>query len=208
MQLSIDQDEEERATAPGVKAEGPDRESMALDPEDLDSFEISPRQNQLIVAMLDSGMALGAFFATRCFTCLKFAEPGLVLSDRPMYLYRKPEHQTPFLGVGPATADEIWLPIDRRTALILHGDEVVGDGLREAPSEFSIDQMNQALVSGTYIELYCHPDDLDRLDRLTLPNPDRPLMEMSGGWLAADSDGVNSPPRRKRPRRYRGGGEP
>lgn len=208
MQLSMDQDEEERVTAPGVEVEGPDRESMSLDPEDLDSFEISPHQNQLIVAMLDSGMALGAFFATRFFMCLKFAEPGLVLSDRPMYLYRKPENQTPFLGVGPVTADEIWLPIDRCTLLILHGDEVVGDGLRDAPSEFSINQMNQALVGGSYMELYCHPDDLGRLNGLTLPNPNRPLLEMSGGWLATDSDGVNSPPTRKRPRRYRGGGEP
>lgn len=207
MQMSIDRNEHEQATEPRAEVEDPDLPPMPLGPEDLDSFEISPHQNQMIAAMLEIGMELGAFFATRFFTCLRFAEPGLVLTDRPLYLYRKPEHHNPYLGVGPVTADEVWLPIDRRTLLILHGDEVIGDGMRNAPADLSIDQMNQALVSSTYLELYCHPDDLGRLEGLELPDPNRPLMEMSGGWLETDSDGVNSPPRRKRPRRYRGGAE-
>jgi hypothetical protein len=74
----------------------------------------------------------------------------------------------------------------------------------DAPGVFGVDDFNQAVVASARSEVYCHPDDLDRLEVLDLPNPNRPLIEMSGGeWLRGSTDGVNSRLERRRHRRYR-----
>ena len=127
-----------------------------------------------------------------------------MLSDRPVLLYQKPENWMPDVGVGFATADQVWLPLNRQTLLILHNDAVVGDRVFDAPPGFSVDECNQTLIRQTAAEIYCHPDDLRRLEQLDLPPADRPLWSVMGGdWMKGGTDGVNKPPTRKRHRRFR-----
>ncbi len=154
--------------------------------------------------MLQLGLGATPFLLGRRWAVLKFPEPGLLLTDRPLIMYQNPENRSPVSGVGIATADELWVPLDRSTALILHNEELIGERIIYATPDYGIDDFNQALVSQAAREIYCHPDDLSRLGSLDLPAPDRPLMNISGGsWIKAMADGVNAPPKRKGHRRYR-----
>ncbi len=171
---------------------------------DLDDIEITPHQNDLVKIMLDSGVEIGRLLLDRHILLLRFPEPGLLLSDRPIVLYQRPGSRSPFSGVGPANADEIWLPLDRRTILVLHRDAELGDFTIDVPTSRQIDGFNQAIVAGAASELYCHPADLGRLEQLQLPDANQPLVHVSGvEWLAVQSDGVNAAPVRKPHRRYR-----
>jgi hypothetical protein len=108
------------------------------------------------------------------------------------------------MGVGPATADEIWIPLDRSTLLVLHNDEMIEEGRLLAPRGYSLDNVNAFVVSQADREVYCHPDDVARLDQFDLPDPDRPVLHVNGaGWVRGTTDGVNKPPVREGHRRYR-----
>lgn len=171
---------------------------------DLDSFEITPHQNDLVQLMLDAATQIMPCLFGRYTSVVRFDRNGLVLSDRPVVPYQKPVKRMPGFGVGFGNADEIWLPLDRRTLLILHSDPVVVDRILDAPPNFSIDVCNQQLIQQTTAEIYCHPDDLRRLEQLDLPDPDRPLFTVTGAdWMRGGTDGVNQPATRKRHRRYR-----
>jgi hypothetical protein len=172
---------------------------------DLDSFEIAPHQNQLVVMALQTAMALVPYLLSRHVTVLRFPENGIIVTDDPIYLFQRPENRVPFVGLGPANADELWIPLDRRTGLILHTDDVVGDTIMDAPPDFTVDRWNQAIVSRAHNEAYCHPEDVERLDFLDFPDRNRPLFEVmdAGSWLRGSTDGVNTPPERRRHHRYR-----
>jgi hypothetical protein len=108
------------------------------------------------------------------------------------------------MGVGLATADELWMPLDRWTAVILHTDELVGDRVIEAPQDHSVDDFNQAVVGHAHAEIDAHPDDVARVDKLRLPDLDRPFGQITGGdFIRAATDGINAPARRKGHHRYR-----
>lgn len=213
MQLSlIDGPEAAHAHLAGPSGEQPEPEMIEALLEvvdDLDSFEFVPHQNEMVRNMLDFGLQAAPFFLGRLWSVVKFPEDGLVLTDKPLALYQKPEHRSPWMGVGIGNADEVWVPLDRRTALILHNEELVGERVIKAPPEHSVDDFNQAIVSQAGHEVYCHPDDLWRLRRLRLPRADRPLFQVSGGdWNRGTTDGVNAPPRRRKHMRYRRDSQP
>jgi hypothetical protein len=173
---------------------------------DLDSFEVVPHQNQLVQLMLDSALAMAPHLFRRLYAIVRFPEPGLVLCDRPLMLYQHPENRRASVGVGIINADELWLPLDRSNALILHNDPSFSERIIDAPPEHGVDDFNQAVVLNAVAEVYCHPADVERLADLEFPEPDKPLMQITGGdWMKGGTDGVNEPPRRKRHRRYRRG---
>lgn len=118
-----------------------------------------------------------------------------------MHLYQHPQNRNPLMPPGPATADEIWMPLDRQTLLVLHRNAAVGEVVMEAPPEQTIDECNQIIVQHAKAEVYLHPEDIGRLDELRLPDPDHPVLQIDGAWGPLP-DGVNQPPERRRPRRY------
>jgi hypothetical protein len=208
MQMSLVHDEASaRAHLRGDDGTEPDDETVKAlleTVESMDEWEITPHQNEMVQQMLDLGLKATPFFLGRRWAVVKFPENGLVLTDKPVVLYKKPENRSPFMGVGLASADEIWLPLDRSTALILHTDEVIGDRVFPAPAGVTVDTFNQMVVGQAYQEVYCHPDDVARLKRITLPKSNRPLMQASGtDWVKGKTDGVNEPLNRTGHRRYR-----
>lgn len=170
---------------------------------DLDSFEVVPHQNDLVKHMLDMALSIYPHLLRRHYVMVRFAEPALVLSDRPLLLYQRPENRNPRMGVGFINADELWLPLSRKEALILHNDPSIGELIYDAPGEVA-HEFNQAVVWNAASEVYCHPDELQRLNHLEFPTPNRPLMQMTGGdWMKSGTDGINDSPQRRRHRRYR-----
>lgn len=207
MHLSLIHNEDqarEHLRSDGVAPSDAEVQELLEAVEQMDSWEISPHQNDLVQMMLRLALHSTRYILGRYWTLLRFPEPGLVLTDKPLVMYQSPEKRSSWFGVGLATADELWLPLDRRTALILHNEEVVGERIIKAPPDHSVDDFNQAVVSQAYAELYCHPDDLDRVNTLTLPDPSAPIMRVSGAdWVKGKTDGVNEPPRRRGHHRYR-----
>lgn len=171
---------------------------------DPGSFEVVPHQNAFIRQMLDSALAMFPHLLRRQYVIVRYPKPGLVFCDRPVILHQRPENRDPLRGVGVINADEIWLPLGRDTALILHSDPIVGERVMEAPDGRSADDFNQAMVLNAIAEIYCHPDDVERLADLQFPPAERPLMTLTGGdWFSGTTDGINDPPQRTRHRRYR-----
>ncbi len=173
-----------------------------------DGVEFIPHQNDFIGIMLDCGQAMFPHIFRRSFSVMHFGEPGLVLCDQPVVLYRRsPNRNPPFTGVGVVNADEVWLPLDRHNVLVLHDREVPLSGVVNAPSMLR-DSFNQAIIANAKSEIYCHPDDLHVVRAAQLPEPNRPIFGMDGGsWLIGQTDGVNNPPKRRKPHRYRRAGK-
>jgi hypothetical protein len=154
--------------------------------------------------MLDSALAMVPHLAKRNTIIMRFPEGGLLLCDRPLVLFQREENRQPDRGFGIIDADEILLPVDRRTVLILHNDPEIGEQILDAPPGYAIDNLNQIVVSNAVAEVYCHPADEHMLEGLELPEPDRPLLRASvGSWFKATIDGINAPPTRRRHRRWR-----
>lgn len=87
---------------------------------------------------------------------LRFAKPALLVSDEPVALWVR---RDPDLGVSPlgiASADAVYMPIDRRhaLALLLSGDERVVDA-RPKRAE----TINRLVASGAHRWVFQHPDD-------------------------------------------------
>lgn len=207
LQMSLIRDEDQaRAHLREMHGAEPDEDSVRdlLDlVGDMDSWEVAPHQNEMIGLMLDTGLKATPFLLGRHWTVMKFSEPGLVLTDNPLVVFQARENWTPSRGVSIGNADEIWFPLDRSSALILHSDALVGERVVRNPAT-TIDEFNQVVVSQAAQEIYCHPDDLPRLCRLDLPKANRPIMKVSGAdWITAKIDGVNAPLMRTGHHRYR-----
>jgi hypothetical protein len=170
---------------------------------ELGGIEFAPHQNECTHSMLETAMASMPHFLDRYFTVLRFSEPGLVFCDRPLVLRQHDHNRRAGRGFGLVDADEVLLPLDRQRALTMHRDHAIGNCVVDDPAGYTVDDFNQCIVSHAAEEVYCHPDDEARLDRLILPSSSQPLLMVQGAsWVKGKTDGVNEPPERRRSRRY------
>jgi hypothetical protein len=168
-----------------------------------DSWETVISQNNLIQLMMESIDVLAPHLFSRAWCVVRFPEEGLVTCDRPIALYQQPENRQPLMGIGVATADEVIFPLDRTNLLVMHNYPDIGEHVIPADPSQTIADCNQMIVHNARHEVYAHPDDIDAVLALDLPDPDRPLSFVDGGaWLGPYPDGINAPPRRRNPRRY------
>jgi hypothetical protein len=181
--------------------------------DDIDAFldgvnklewETVPSQNDLVRLMLESAIEIAPYLLARRWCVVRFPEPGLVTCDRPIVLHQYPENRGPFLGLGIATADEAMIPLDRRALLVMHIDPAMGEVVLPAAPGQTVADFNAMLVFNAHEEIYCHPDDVTRVQALSLPTGDRPLFTVEGGaWGDRPfPDGIDAAPERKRARRY------
>lgn len=87
---------------------------------------------------------------------LRFEDPLLLVSDEPVALWARPHRDLHVHPLGIASADAIYMPIDRRhaIALLLSGDERVIDG---GPTR--AETINYLVASGAHRWIFQHPDD-------------------------------------------------
>ncbi len=164
----------------------------------LDNIEITPHQNDLVVGFFDAALYCQPFVAQRSLSVIHFREPGLILSDRPVILASRSDS----FGVrGLAHAEQILIPVDRKTALLLRRENSIPMSVVIAAADERMTSLNQSLLLNARAEVYCHPDDVQQLDGLKFPDVDRPLLQTDSN-VGVEIDGVNLAPRRKRPRRF------
>lgn len=145
-------------------SEAADFAFLAQHPEVWDSDAADAKLGALA---LEAALRLEPFFTGRFWTLLRFPEPGLVTCDRPIKLF-KAGAKWADTGVGVATADEVWLPLDRSTALIMHANKLVGEKATDTPANFTVDSFNQEIISNSHREIYCHEADFERVAQLQL----------------------------------------
>jgi hypothetical protein len=154
--------------------------------------------------MLNSALRIAELLFARHIAICRVTDGGLLISDRPLTLYQSPGDSSPLRGVGFGTADEIWIPLNRRTIAMMHSHDQIGDRILNKDDAPTAAELNAVMVANTFQELYCHPDDVADVLRLQLPGAGRPLMAVHGGdFIKGSTDGVNRPPERQRPYRYR-----
>lgn len=165
-------------------------------------WEASRNQNAHLKEMLHLVDETAPLLMHRRWTLFRLSEPGLVLPDTPVVMTSSSD---PSFGTGVATAQELLVPLDRRTVLVVHNDEAIGDQIVEVEGSSPLDDFNRMLVGGAYEEVYCHPDDHERVLLIVQePRDDVPLFFAGGAPSnGIEADGVNMPPRRRRPRRHR-----
>jgi len=166
--------------------------------ESLDRIEITPHQNDLVVGFLDAALFCQPFIARRSLSVIHFREPGLILSDRPVVLASRSD--SPGMR-GMAHAEQILIPVSRRTALLLRKDDSIPMNVMNISADERMTSLNQSVLLNARTEAYCHPDDVHQLNGLKFPDVDRPLLQTDSD-IGIEVDGVNQAPRRKRPLRF------
>jgi len=120
------------------------------------AFRITATQDTHIRLMLEAGEAVATLFANMPWQLVRFERRGLLTCDHPIGLWHHAEKQRRF-GIGPATAEEIWFPLERRTALLVSTQWDDGELLE--PSTRLARRINQIMVVGARRWLYHHPAD-------------------------------------------------
>lgn len=211
MQLSLIHDKEDRArnhlrARTGTEPTDEEVRKLLDVAGNMDDWEVAPHQNEKVRSMLTVGQHLAEGVFARTWVVVRFPEPGPVITDNPVTMNQHPENWHPLRGVGYGTADELWLPLDRQTALLMHLDDDSGDQVVAAPPGITVDGVNQLVVSQAFTDVYCHPDDVERVRRLKFPDPNRPISTLSGAeFMRGSTDGINAAPVRRAPFRYKPG---
>jgi hypothetical protein len=120
------------------------------------AFRITATQDTHIRLMLEVGEVAAALFASLPWQLVKFERRGLLTCDHPIGLWHHAEQRRRY-GIGPATAEEIWFPLERRTALLVSTQWDDGELLE--PSTRLARRINQIMVVGARRWLYHHPAD-------------------------------------------------
>lgn len=167
----------------------------------IDDFELTPHQNDLVVAAFDAALYSQLSLSQRKMTLIRFREPGLVFSDRPLVVERGLSPLGGLIG-----SDRLLLPLDRSTALVLYADQSMPDSSMTIASDERMKEINQAQILNAKVDVFCHPSDKDQLSGMEFPDPDQPLLTASEiGEFRIATDGVNQTAQRRMPRRYRRG---
>lgn len=177
---------------------------------DADEFKATEyrflqHQNEYVRLMLEVTCQAMEHLLLRRWTVVHLKAPGLALPDVNPVLIPGPPH--PAIGTGLATAPEVIMPLDRHHLLCMHMYETAEE-LIEIPteaSEWHIRHYNNLLISGAYQEVYCHQADYHQVLQIASRHGGvGPLIGIDGPMTQdLQVDGVNAPPERCSPRRYR-----
>jgi hypothetical protein len=142
----------------------------------FDNYRVTPHQNRQIQQMLDSIFPLAEPFAVLPWGMVRFQHRALLTCDNPVGMWRpadRSRHQGWTHGIGVATADELWFPLDRRTALLV-SPHLPTDGLRLRATTKWAQRINQIIALWAHRFIYHHPKD-DPLAGLWLPPVGEPM---------------------------------
>ena len=132
---------------------------------DFDSWEVRPHHHshlQIMGEMVREVMAV--MFGQRRLGIVRFERRALLTSDHPVAVYADaPE----YLGVGLLTATEVWLPVDRRAAIVFL-DGWPHDA--ELPATTATARWINTLVANSARRwIYHHPEDQPMSNLLVEP---------------------------------------
>ena len=106
---------------------------------DGERFTVVPSQEHTIEMSMVAIDELTIIFFQMAWKLVRFAAPCLFTSDHPVLYWREPDRLSPFMGIGPATANEIRIPLSPSAVLVLtHPYEIDEDGDAEHQGDQAI----------------------------------------------------------------------
>lgn len=124
---------------------------------DTESYTFEPPKEHLVASMIDGVPQAAEPFIMSQWFLTRTTGPVLLTSDEPISLWRQPTPQNALMGLGPANADIIQIPLspDRCLFMMRNGD--FPD--RMAPvSDAPVEGLNELTVNGWWSQLFRHPD--------------------------------------------------
>jgi len=94
-----------------------------------DRYEFEMHPGARLVAAAETALELLPYLAGRTWSLAVLSEPLLITTDRPLTRHAERDSLPPFMGVGFATADEVWMPLDSTRLLVMSHpgtDPIVG----------------------------------------------------------------------------------
>jgi hypothetical protein len=153
----------------------------------IDELTITPHQNQLVQMMLHSALDLAERFMELGFSIVKFEQNGLLLPDHCVT-----RSQTKYVLDNGLPESEFFIPLDRKTLLLIHHPRWREDIHRE--SKLTQDRVNSILSSNALEWAFTHPDDSTLLTRHEFSGRTAPLMSVDFvGGQPTHTPGVNRP---------------
>lgn len=119
-------------------------------------YTFMPPRNELVAHMLKLTSDIAPAFFARSWHIIKSEERAFATSDRPVVLWSRPDPQRLGLGIGVATADEIYFPLDSRKVLVLTREDVGWPSVVLATSRM-IKQTNVIIAHAAHEWLFHHP---------------------------------------------------
>lgn len=154
-----------------------------------DSYRIQANPAHLIQTAVETGLEMLRYLAGRQWSLGLLDEPNLVTGDHPLSLHSSPESPGPFGTVGLMTADEVWMPLDPSTLLIMtHPDTKPRVG---AVPMNRVRDINFTIAAGCYEWVVARPDNphIDAIAEFVKGQP-APRLEIAGPtleqWAEAD----------------------
>ena len=169
--------------------------------EDPDRFRIVPHPNELIQGMLRiADNHLRPVIEEKSWHLMEIPKRAFLTSDHPVVFWRTPREENRCIGVGLATADEIYFPLDPyRTLILLPQSDGLPERLPGTPQAAKI--QNQLVAGYSYEWLFHHPkhDPLRKIvvsaDRPLSYVNDTPVYYRGRGWdrlFAQERENMNS----------------
>ena len=154
----------------------------------IDSFKIKPSQNELVRSMLQMAKEIAVRLFQKPWIVYTSTDRQFFTSDQPVSLWQE---VLPEYGVGVATADQIYFPVDPYTVLSM---EALDRGIPESLTIESCDRATSRRIQtltahGSLRWVYSHPKHHDPLNGISLPTRSpigyingRPVYEGEGSW--------------------------
>ena len=134
---------------------------------DTNNYQVRASPGRHIHSILQLFPGTTAQFRDRAWMLMRWQRRGLVITDTPVLLHQEPENRG--MGLGLATADAVFMALDRR-ALLRLSEIGESDTLAYGTTAMARD-LNQNFVLEARQAFFHHPGDTAAVDKLQLPGP-------------------------------------
>lgn len=125
---------------------------------DLDNVQFEMPRSLVLLQMLEMMAPVAMPFLEAEWHLLRFDGPLLFTSDEPIILQRNPRPENRFLGVGPASADQIYMPLSPSLCLaILRAGSIGRQTVNELPPG-EAQKINDSTIQTWWSQLFRHVD--------------------------------------------------
>jgi len=124
--------------------------------QDLDNVQFEMPRSLVLLQMLEMMAPAAMPFLEAEWHLLRFDGPLLLTSDEPIILQRNPRPENRFLGVGPASADQIYVPLSPSLCLaIIRAGSTGRQIVNQLPSA-EAEKINASTVRTWWSQLFRH----------------------------------------------------
>ncbi|MGE6759488.1 DUF4238 domain-containing protein [Corallococcus interemptor] len=126
--------------------------------------------NELVLSLLKMTPGLQRLACARVWQLIKFDVDCLLTSDSPVVTWVHPRNRGGAYSVGGfGMCDEIRIPLDMRTALVLAHEAPKGEVVLQG-GEMHAKELNRSVAANAYLKVF-HGVDIDPLKGIELPPP-------------------------------------